>query len=70
MSGEVVLEPGQLVLTRRPGEQITLRLSDGVGTITIARVNSGSKAVRIALNFPRSVQIARTELLEGGDGDE
>ena len=66
MSGEVVLEPGQLVLTRRPGERITLQLGDCVGTITIARVNSRSKAVRVALNFPRSVQITRTELLEGG----
>lgn len=67
MSGEPVkLKPGQLVLSRRPGEQVSVKLGDIVGTITIARVNSGSKAVRIALNFPRSVQIARTELLEGG----
>ena len=66
MSDEPVkLEPGQLVLTRRPGEQITLKLGDGVGTITIARVNRQSKSVRIALQFPRTVQIARTELLEG-----
>lgn len=57
--------PGQLVLTRKPGEQITLQLGDGVGTITIAEVRSG-RNVRIALNFPRSVQIVRTELLEGG----
>lgn len=63
---EIKLDPGQLVLTRRPGEQITLQLGDGVGTITLARVNSRSKAVRIALNFPRSVQIVRTELLKGG----
>ena len=69
MSEEVVLEPGQLVLTRRPGEQITLHLGDGVGTITIAEVRSG-RNVRIALNFPRKVRIMRSELLQEGGGDE
>lgn len=69
MSGEVVLEPGQLVLTRRPGEQITLQLGDGVGTITIAEVRSG-RNVRLALNFPKNVRIMRSELLQEGDGDE
>lgn len=66
---EVVLEPGQLVLTRRPGEQITLQLGDGVGTITIAEVRSG-RNVRLALNFPKKVRIMRSELLQEGDGDE
>ena len=69
MSEEVVLEPGQLVLTRRPGEQITLQLGDGVGTITIAEVRSG-RSVRLALNFPRQVRIMRSELLQEGGGDE
>ena len=69
MSEEVVLEPGQLVLTRRPGEQITLQLGDGVGTITIAEVRSG-RNVRIALNFPRKVRIMRSELLQEGGGNE
>ena len=66
---EVVLEPGQLVLTRRPGEQITLQLGDGVGTITIAEVRSG-RNVRLALNFPKKVRIMRSELLQEGDGNE
>ena len=66
---EVVLEPGQLVLTRKPGEKLTLQLSDGVGTITIAEVRS-KRSVRIALNFPRSVRIMRSELLQEGGGDE
>lgn len=69
MSEEVVLEPGQLVLTRKPGQQITLQLGDGVGTITIAAVRSG-RSVRIALNFPRKVRIMRSELMQEGGGDE
>ena len=69
MSEEVVLDPGQLVLTRKPGEQITLQLGDDVGTITIAEVRSGRK-VRLALNFPRKVRIMRAELLQEGDGNE
>ena len=69
MSEEVVLDPGQLVLTRKPGEKITLQLGDGVGTITIAEVRSGRK-VRLALNFPRKVRIMRSELLQEGCGNE
>ena len=65
----VKLEPGQLVLTRKPGEKITLQLGDGVGTITIAEVRSG-RSVRLALNFPRRVRIMRSELLQEGGGDE
>ena len=66
MSGESVkLEPGQLVLSRRPGEQLSIKLGDVVGTITIARVNRQSRSVRIALQFPKSVEIRRTELLQG-----
>ena len=69
MSEEVVLDSGQLVLTRKPGEKITLQLGDGVGTITIAEVRSKC-SVRIALSFPRSVRIMRSELLQEGGGDE
>lgn len=65
MSGErpVKLQPGQLVLTRREGEQLLIKVGGVEGTITVAEVRTRSRAVRIALSFPRSVEIVRSELL-------
>ena len=69
----VAMPSGQLVLTRRINEQILLTIGGVSGTITIADIRTPSdkpKAVRIALHFPPEVEILRSELLEGGGGDE
>lgn len=59
----VAMPPGQLVLTRRVGEQLLIKLGEVEGTITVAEIRTRSPGVRIALSFPRSVKIVRSELL-------
>lgn len=52
-----------LVLTRKEGEAIVLTLEDG-RTIRFEVAEGGP--VRIAIEAPRSVAIARAEILAGG----
>ncbi|MEM7622121.1 MAG: carbon storage regulator [Planctomycetota bacterium] len=52
-----------LVITRREGEEIVIGdPSDPIGVVRIASIKG--ERVRVALDFPRSVQINRREVAE------
>lgn len=54
---------GYLVLRRKPGEGITLRLPDG-GRIHISVSEFGGARARVAIDAPATVQVMRDELVE------
>jgi carbon storage regulator len=55
-----------LILSRKPGENIRLFLEDG-REITIEVLSVGSRAVRIGIDAPKSINIVRGELLAYDD---
>lgn len=54
-----MLTTTRLVVSRKTGESITIA---NAVTVTITRIQEGR--VRIAIEAPRDIQIARTELLD------
>ena len=57
-----------LVLTRREGDTVIHETSDGPIEVSIAEIN-GSQ-VRVGLKAPKSVKIARGELLERDEAEK
>lgn len=51
-----------LALTRRENESITISTSEGDIVVEVTGINGGQ--VRMAVTAPRSINIARSELLE------
>lgn len=57
---------GRLVFTRKKGESVTIRLSDGSDVMVYVADRSGSE-VKLAFVAPPGVQVDRTEVRESKD---
>ena len=53
-----------LVLSRRPGETITLRIPGRDGPIVLTLIDFGRSAAKIGIDADREIEIQRTELLD------
>lgn len=56
-------EPGMLVLTRRPGEEVHCLLPDG-STIVVTVLESARGKLRVGFKAPKAVKIYRKEILD------
>jgi sRNA-binding carbon storage regulator CsrA len=50
----------RLILTRKPGERVRVEIGGVVGWVTI--IEQRKSGVRVAFEFPRTVQITREEV--------
>lgn len=58
-----------LVLSRRPGERIVLKLPNGEQIeLLVADVHRQRKVVRIGIDAPRDVEIYRSEIMNESPG--
>lgn len=60
---EAGLDDKRIVLTRKPGEQISIAIGDT--TILVELHSLRARAARLAITAPRSVEIMRGELVAG-----
>jgi sRNA-binding carbon storage regulator CsrA len=55
----------RLILTRKPGQRVRIEIDGVEGYVTI--VEQRTHSVRVAFEFPRTVQITREEVEVNGD---